>query len=125
MVLTRGMCEGVSLFTMDGFINTLRRYEAQADADMASASVGVSCAEMIRTGTTCFVDQYFYADRIYDVVDKAGIRATIAYGIVELGDEVARERELSLAKQFLGPLQRPPSHHWMDWSSCVLCRQQH
>jgi 5-methylthioadenosine/S-adenosylhomocysteine deaminase len=101
MVLTRGMCEGVSLFTMDGFLNTLRRFEAQADADMASASVGVSCAEMIRTGTTCFVDQYFYADRIFDIVDAAGLRGVIAYGIVELGDEKARKRELALATRFL------------------------
>jgi len=101
MVLTRGMCEGVSLFTMDGFIHTLRRYEADADADMASASVGVSCAEMIRTGTTCFVDQYFYADRIFEVVDEAKLRAVIAYGIVELGEEKARKRELSLATEFL------------------------
>ncbi len=101
MVLTRGMCEGVSLFTMDGFLNTLRRYEAKADADMASLTTGVSCAEMIRTGTTCFVDQYFYADRIYDVVDRAGLRAVIAYGIVELGSEEARKRELGFATQFL------------------------
>ncbi len=101
MVLTRGMCEGVSLFTMDGFLNTLRRYEADADADMASASVGLSCAEMIRTGTTCFVDQYFYADRIFEVVDASRMRAVIAYGIVELGDKVARERELALATAFL------------------------
>ena len=101
MVLTRGMCEGVSLFTMDGFINTLRRYEADADADMATASVGVSCGEMIRTGTTCFVDQYFYADRIFKAVDAASLRAVIAYGIVELGEEKARKRELALATDFL------------------------
>ncbi|ADY14241.1 amidohydrolase family protein [Sphaerochaeta globosa] len=101
MVLTRGMCEGVSLFTMDGFINTLRRYEMDADADMASASVGVSCAEMIRTGTTCFVDQYFYADRIFEAVDASSLRAVIAYGIVELGEKKARERELALATDFL------------------------
>ena len=101
MVLTRGMCEGVSLFTMDGFINTLRRYESFSDADMASATVPVSCAEMIRTGTTCFVDQYFYADRIYEKVDKAGLRGVLAYGIVELGDPVARERELGRCEAFL------------------------
>jgi 5-methylthioadenosine/S-adenosylhomocysteine deaminase len=101
MVLTRGMCEGVSLFTMDGFINTLRRYESYEDAEMASASTGVSCAEMIRTGTTCFADQYFYSDKIYKEVDAAGLRAVIAYGIVELGDEVRRVQELASAEAFL------------------------
>jgi 5-methylthioadenosine/S-adenosylhomocysteine deaminase len=101
MVLTRGMCEGVSLFTMDGFINTLRRYESYEDAEMASASTGVSCAEMIRTGTTCFADQYFYADKIFREVDAAGLRAVIAYGIVELGDEARRAQELANADAFL------------------------
>ncbi|MDR1949532.1 MAG: amidohydrolase [Spirochaetaceae bacterium] len=101
MVLTRGMCEGVSLFTMDGFINTLRRYESFEDAQMAEASTGVSCAEMIRTGTTCFADQYFYADRIFREVDAAGLRGVIAYGIVELGDPERRVRELASAEEFL------------------------
>ena len=101
MVLTRGMCEGVSLFTMDGFINTLRHYESFQDAGMASASTGVSCAEMIRTGTTCFADQYFYADKIFEEVDKAGLRAVIAYGIVELGDEARRIQELANTDAFL------------------------
>ncbi|MDR1174024.1 MAG: amidohydrolase family protein [Treponema sp.] len=101
MTITRGMCEGVSLFTMDGFLNTLRRYESFEDASMASASTGVSCAEMIRTGTTCFADQYFYADKIFTEVDKAGLRAVIAYGIVELGDEKRRVQELASAGAFL------------------------
>ena len=101
MVLTRGMCEGVSLFTMDGFLNTLRRYESYEDAEMAVASTGISCAEMIRTGTTCFADQYFYADRIFKEVDRAGLRAVIAYGIVELGDETRRVQEFANAEAFL------------------------
>jgi 5-methylthioadenosine/S-adenosylhomocysteine deaminase len=101
MTITRGMCEGVSLFTMDGFINTLRRYESFEDAPMASASTGVSCAEMIRTGTTCFADQYFYADKIFAEVDKAGLRSVIAYGIVELGEEKRRVQELDSAAAFL------------------------
>jgi 5-methylthioadenosine/S-adenosylhomocysteine deaminase len=101
ITITRGMCEGVSLFTMDGFLNTLRRYESFEDAAMASASTGVSCAEMIRTGTTCFADQYFYADKIFTEVDKAGLRAVIAYGIVELGDEKRRMQELANAGAFL------------------------
>ncbi|MDR3173745.1 MAG: amidohydrolase family protein [Treponema sp.] len=100
MTITRGMCEGVSLFTMDGFLNTLRRYESFEDAAMASASTGVSCAEMIRTGTTCFADQYFYADKIFTEVDKAGLRSVIAYGIVELGDEKRRVQELANADSF-------------------------
>ncbi len=101
MILTRGMCEGVSLFTMDGFVNTLRRYESFADEQMASLTTPISCAEMIRTGTTCFADQYFYTDKIYEQVEKSGLRGVLAYGIVELGDAISRERELSRCESFL------------------------
>ncbi len=106
MILTRGMCEGVSLFTMDGFLNTLRRFEHYADADLASLTVPCTLAEMIRTGTTCFADQYFYADRIFNAVDKAGIRGLICYGIVELGDPVSRKRETENCEAFLEMCQK-------------------
>ena len=101
MVIMRGMCEGVSLFTMDGFINTLRRYEAHLEKWMVPGAVKVSCGEMIRSGTTCFADQYFYADAILPEVAASGLRAAIAYGIVELGNEEARKRELAETSQFL------------------------
>ena len=101
MSLFRGLAEGISLFTMDGFINCLRRLEAAADSEMVPAAVEVSCAEMIRTGTTCFADQYFYMRDIYPVVDRSGLRAALAYGIVELGDEESRQREIKSVTAFL------------------------
>ena len=108
MSLFRGLAEGISLFTMDGFINCLRRLEAAADASMVPAAVEVSCAEMIRTGTTCFADQYFYMKDIYPVVDKSGLRAALGYGIVELGDEKSRAREIASATAFLENLSEHP-----------------
>lgn len=101
MSLFRGLAEGISLFTMDGFINCLRRLESAADASMVPAAVEVSCAEMIRTGTTCFADQYFYMKDIYPVVDRSGLRAALAYGIVELGDDESRKREINSVTAFL------------------------
>jgi 5-methylthioadenosine/S-adenosylhomocysteine deaminase len=75
---------------------------------MIPPGVAVSCAEMIRTGTTCFVDQYFWMDRIVPVVRESGLRAALAYGIVELGDPTAREHELSAASRFLEELHGDP-----------------
>jgi 5-methylthioadenosine/S-adenosylhomocysteine deaminase len=108
MALFRGIAEGHSLFTFDGWYNTIRVVEQVADASMVPAAVTVSCAEMIRTGTTCFADQYFYMDQIVPVVQKSGLRATLAYGIVEMGDLDARQRELSLAETFLDELHDDP-----------------
>ncbi len=108
MSLFRGLAEGISLFTMDGFINCLRRLEAAADSAMVPAAVEVSCAEMIRTGTTCFADQYFYMKDIWPVVDRSGLRAGLAYGIVELGDPDSRAREIASATAFLESLSDHP-----------------
>jgi 5-methylthioadenosine/S-adenosylhomocysteine deaminase len=108
MTLFRGHVEGHSLFTMEGWYNTIRVLELQMEPQMLPAAVAVSCAEMIRTGTTCFADQYFWMDQIIPEVRRSGLRAALAYGIVELGDEEARQRELAAATVFLDELKGDP-----------------
>ncbi|HEU4746836.1 MAG TPA: amidohydrolase family protein [Anaerolineales bacterium] len=108
MTLFRGHVEGHSLFTMEGWYNTIRVLELEMEPQMLPGAVAVSCAEMIRTGTTCFADQYFWMDQIVPGVRRSGLRAALAYGIVELGDEQARERELAAAAAFLDGLKDDP-----------------
>ncbi|HEX5808166.1 MAG TPA: amidohydrolase, partial [Anaerolineales bacterium] len=108
MTLFRGHVEGHTLFTMEGWYNTIRVLELEMDPDMIPGAVAVSCAEMIRTGTTCFADQYFWMDRIIPEVRRSGLRAALAYGIVELGQEDARQRELAAATAFLNELSGDP-----------------
>jgi 5-methylthioadenosine/S-adenosylhomocysteine deaminase len=108
MTLFRGHVEGHSLFTMEGWHNTIRVLELQMEPEMLPGAVAVSCAEMIRTGTTCFADQYFWMDQIIPEVRRSGLRAALAYGIVELGDEQARQRELAAATAFLDELRGDP-----------------
>jgi len=105
MTLFRGHVEGHTLFTMDGWYNTIRVLELEMEPEMLPGAVAVSCAEMIRTGTTCFADQYFWMDQIITEVRRSGLRAALAYGIVELGNEDARERELAAATEFLETLK--------------------
>jgi 5-methylthioadenosine/S-adenosylhomocysteine deaminase len=108
MTLFRGHVEGHTLFTMDGWYNTIRVLELQMDPGMLPGAVAVSCAEMIRTGTTCFADQYFWMDQIVPEVRRSGLRAALAYGIVELGKPEAREREIAAATRFLNDLHGDP-----------------
>jgi 5-methylthioadenosine/S-adenosylhomocysteine deaminase len=108
MSIFRGHVEGHSLFTMEGWYNTVRVLELQMEPQMLPGAVAVSCAEMIRTGTTCFADQYFWMDQIVPEVRQSGLRAALAYGIVELGDEQARKRELEAAAAFLESLKDDP-----------------
>ena len=108
MTLFRGHVEGHSLFTMEGWYNTIRVLELQMEPGMLPGAVAVSCAEMIRTGTTCFADQYFWMDQIIPEVRRSGLRAALAYGIVEMGEEQARQRELAAATAFLEKLRGDP-----------------
>lgn len=101
MTLFRGLAEGVSLLTLDGWYNSIRVLELVMTADMVPAAVEVACAEMIRTGTTTFADQYFFMEQVIPVVARSGMRAALAYGVVELGDPVAREREIAQVDAFL------------------------
>jgi 5-methylthioadenosine/S-adenosylhomocysteine deaminase len=101
MVLFRGLAEGHSLLTLEGWCNTIRVWEEIMDGDMVPPAVAVSCAEMIRTGATCFADQYFFMDHIVPVVRQSGLRAALAYGVVELDNAQAREIALDEAESFL------------------------
>jgi 5-methylthioadenosine/S-adenosylhomocysteine deaminase len=53
----------------------------------------LACLEMIRTGTTAFNDMYFMMEEAARAVGEAGIRATLAYGFIDLFSEEKREAE--------------------------------
>ncbi len=106
MVLFRGLAEGHSLLTFEGWHSAIRAWEVVMDASMVRPAVLVSCAEMLRTGTTTFADQYFFMNEIVPAVRSTGMRAALAYGIVEMGEKAARQRELAAAAEFLESVQR-------------------
>jgi len=108
MVLFRGLAEGHSLFTFEGWYEAIRTWESVLTPELIPPAVAVSCAEMIRTGTTCFADQYFHTGSAVPTVRQSGLRAAIAYGIVELGNQEARLRELARAETFLREIQGDP-----------------
>lgn len=101
MILFRGHAEGQSLLTMEGWYNAIREPElAMVAGDMAPA-VALSCAEMALSGTTTFCDQYFFAEEIAAAAATAGLRAVVAYGIVQLGNAQRGAEELAKATAFV------------------------
>lgn len=115
MTLFRGLAEGVSLFTLDGWYNTIRTLELVMTPDMVPAAVEIACGEMIRTGTTTFADQYFFMEQVIPSVRKSGLRGVLAYGVVELNDPVARERELAHLDAFLEEMQTETGSRIKGW----------
>ena len=47
----------------------------------------LAAAEMIRSGTVGFADHYFYMDKVAQVVEEAGLRATLAWCVFGMGAE--------------------------------------
>ncbi|MBS1181614.1 MAG: amidohydrolase [Proteobacteria bacterium] len=101
MVLFRGCSEGHSLLTMDGWYNSIREPELSLVASDIGPAVSLSCAEMLLSGTTTYCDQYFFAEEVAKAAGRSGIRAVIAYGIVQLGDAERGVSELQNAAHFV------------------------
>jgi 5-methylthioadenosine/S-adenosylhomocysteine deaminase len=101
MVLFRGRAEAHSLLTMEGWREAIREPELSLEKDDIAPAAMLSYAEMVSGGTTTVADQYFFAESIADAARAFGIRAVIAYGIVELGDLERGRRELDEAIRFV------------------------
>ncbi|HSM42593.1 MAG TPA: amidohydrolase, partial [Afifellaceae bacterium] len=52
------------------------------DPEFVRIGTELACWEMIRGGTTTFVDMYYYPDTIADVVDQCGLRAYISATVI-------------------------------------------
>ena len=63
----------------------------------------VGIAEAIRSGTTLFMDMYFFEESVAEIAQKAGIRAGLGFGILDFPTKVATtpEEYLRRAKDFI------------------------
>jgi 5-methylthioadenosine/S-adenosylhomocysteine deaminase len=81
MSLFRGLADDLAL--MDWLNNHIWPAESQwVNEDFVQLGTELACAEMLRSGTTCFNDMYFFPDVAARVANKAGIRATV--GLIAL-----------------------------------------
>ena len=77
MTLLRGIADDRSLIDwLDNYIFPLE--QEFVDADFVRIGTELACWEMIRGGTTTFVDMYFYPEVISKVVAQCGLRGLIS-----------------------------------------------
>jgi 5-methylthioadenosine/S-adenosylhomocysteine deaminase len=53
----------------------------------------LAIAEMIRSGTTCFADTYFFADEVAKVATEAGMRSTIGLIVIDFPTAWAKDAD--------------------------------
>ncbi len=82
MSLLRGIADDYAL--MDWLNNYIFPAEvAFVDAEFVRIGTELACWEMIRGGTTMFVDMYYYPDTIAEVVESCGLRAMVTTAVLD------------------------------------------
>ncbi|MGQ3057477.1 MAG: TRZ/ATZ family hydrolase [Nevskia sp.] len=82
MALMRGLADDLPL--MDWLNNHIWPAEAAVvSRAFCVDGVRLACAEMIRGGTTCFNDMYFFPDATAEVAAAVGLRATIGLLLID------------------------------------------
>lgn len=73
------------------------------DADFVYNGTLLSCAEMLRAGTTTFVDMYFFEEEVARAADHAGMRAICGQSILRLPtpDAASYDEGLERAARFM------------------------
>ena len=97
MTLLRGVADDLAL--MDWLENYIFPAEVEfVDPEFVRIGTELACWEMIRGGTTTFVDMYYYPDTIAEVVDQCGMRAMISATVIDQRSPDAENAGDSIAK---------------------------
>ena len=97
MTLLRGVADDLAL--MDWLNNYIFPAEVQfVDPEFVRIGTELACWEMIRGGTTSFVDMYYFPDMIAEVVDNCGMRALISATVIDQRSPDAENASDSIQK---------------------------
>ena len=97
MTLLRGVADDLAL--MDWLNNYIFPAEVEfVDPEFVRIGTELACWEMIRGGTTTFVDMYYFPDTIADVVESCGMRAMISATVIDQRSPDAENAADSLQK---------------------------
>ena len=95
MGLFRGLADDLPL--MDWLQNHIWPREAKLTRDYTKVGAYLGALEMIKTGTTTFLDMYFFMDAVAEVVEESGLRGYLSYGMIDLGDPEKTGKEINEA----------------------------
>ncbi len=99
MTLMRGLADDIPLDTW--LNNHVWPVEAELNGEYCYAGALLACAEMIKSGTTCFNDMYFFMDHVARAADEAGLRGILSHGMIDFGDENKRKQEFKETKRII------------------------
>lgn len=95
MTLFRGLCDDAPLDVW--LTQHIWPAESQLTAEAVRLGTLLACAEMLASGTTCFLDAYLFAETVADAAATSGMRAVIAQGVFEIDNPRFKTVDQSLA----------------------------
>jgi 5-methylthioadenosine/S-adenosylhomocysteine deaminase len=102
MTLLRGLADDLRLDVwLMGYMMPVER--EFVNPDFVTLGTKLGCAEMIRSGITCFADMYYFEDAIAQATADAGMRALCAQTVLRFPtpDATSYEDSLALARGFI------------------------
>ncbi len=102
MTLLRGIADDRELIDwLNNYIfPTERRF---VDAEFVRVGTELACWEMIRGGTTTFVDMYYFPDSVARAIESCGLRVLVGPSVIDQKspDATNAEESLRLASEFV------------------------
>ena len=102
MSLFRGI--GADLPLMDWLTKVIWPLEGEfVSPEFVKDGVALAILEMVKSGTTFYLDMYFFEEHTAEIVKKSGIRAGLGFGILDFPTKVASSPEeyLKRAREFV------------------------
>jgi 5-methylthioadenosine/S-adenosylhomocysteine deaminase len=118
MSLLRGLADDLRLDVwLYGYILPVER--EYVTPEFAFLGTSLSCAEMLRGGTTCFVDMYYFEEEVAWSASEAGMRAICGETLVKYPtpDSASYDESLRYCQEFLG--------HWRDHELIIAAPAPH
>jgi 5-methylthioadenosine/S-adenosylhomocysteine deaminase len=97
MTLLRGLADDMRLDVwLMGYMMPVERQFVSPE--FVRLGTKLACAEMIRSGVTCFADMYYFEDDVAQATAEAGLRAVCAQTVLKFPGPDARDYEEALEK---------------------------
>ncbi|HIE24323.1 MAG TPA: amidohydrolase [Candidatus Korarchaeota archaeon] len=101
MTLFRGVMDGVS---GPDWLDRAWSIESNLTYEDVYHGSLLGCLEMIKSGTTCFADHYFFMSAVVEAVERSGLRASLAQAVIEEGGpeniDASLDSSINFAKQY-------------------------
>jgi 5-methylthioadenosine/S-adenosylhomocysteine deaminase len=102
MTMLRGLADDLRLDVwLMGYVMPVEREFVRPD--FVTLGTKLACAEMIRSGTTCFADMYYFEDAVAAATAAAGLRALCGQTVLKFPapDAASFEDSLARAREFI------------------------